>query len=86
MLMVKLQDEEAIAQVRSIPIWRERLTNDLALDLVEILAGEFLMGSPPDEEWRDWYGRTHPNLKGVDVEAQHSVTVPAFFMSQYPIT
>ena len=86
MLMVQLQEGEAIAQVLSIPVWRESLTDDLTLDLVTIPGGEFLMGSPADEVGRDWYQYSFPELKDVDVEAQHLVTVPSFSMSQYPIT
>lgn len=44
------------------------------------------MGSPSEEEGRDWYKYSFPELEGVDVEAQHRVTVPAFSMSQFPIT
>jgi len=86
MLMVELQEGEESAQVLSIPVWREPLTDDLTLDLVTIPGGEFLMGSPVDEVGRDWYQYSFPELKDVDVEAQHCVTVPSFSMSQYPIT
>ena len=47
----------------------------LALTLVEIPAGSFLMGSPPDEPER--YDDEGP---------QHEVTLESFFMSQTPIT
>jgi formylglycine-generating enzyme required for sulfatase activity len=86
MLIVELNAGQVLTQVKPIPVWKERLTDDLTLDLVEIPAGEFLMGSPPDEAARDWYEYNDPELKGVDVEAQHRVTVPAFAMSQFPIT
>jgi formylglycine-generating enzyme required for sulfatase activity len=86
MLMVEFKQGEENAQVLSIPVWREPLTEALTLDLVTIPAGEFLMGSPDDEVGRDWYERNSPELKDVDVEAQHRVTVPSFSMSQYPIT
>jgi len=86
MLMVELNEGEGSAQVLSIPVWREPLTESLTLDLVTIPDGEFLMGSPADEVARGWYQRAFPELKDVDVEAQHSVTVPAFSMSQHPIT
>jgi formylglycine-generating enzyme required for sulfatase activity len=85
MLIVELNQGQAIAQTKSIPVWRE-LLEELTLDLVTIPAGEFLMGSPPDEVGRDWYEYSFPELKGVDVEAQHLVTVPSFSISQYPIT
>lgn len=83
MLIVTLPSD---TQVKSIPVYRETLADNLTLDLVAIPAGEFLMGSPPDEAARDWYKYVYPELEGVDVEAQHQVTVPAFSMSQFPIT
>lgn len=45
------------------------------IDLVQIPAGTFLMGSPPDEEGR-W----------DDEGPQHEVSVLAFMMAKYPIT
>ncbi|MGC8711881.1 MAG: SUMF1/EgtB/PvdO family nonheme iron enzyme [Leptodesmis sp.] len=86
MLIVTLQAGQVNTQVKSILVSKERLTDDLTLDLVAIPAGEFLMGSPAEEEGRDWYKYSFPELEGVDVEAQHRVTVPAFAMSQFPIT
>ena len=47
----------------------------LALTLVEIAAGSFLMGSPPNEPER-------PKAEGT----QHEVTLASFFISQTPIT
>jgi formylglycine-generating enzyme required for sulfatase activity len=88
MLIVELQQGEAIAQVKPIPILKEKLTEDLTLELVTIPAGEFLMGSPLDEEERNWYWN-HPyysETQGLDVEKQHPVTVSSFLMSQHPIT
>ena len=53
---------------------REELAQGVALTMVEISAGNFLMGSPSGEEGRD------------DNEAQRLVTVPAFWMGRFPIT
>lgn len=47
----------------------------VALTLVEIPAGTFLMGSPPDEPQRL-----------ADEGPQHEVTLQSFFISQAPIT
>jgi len=46
------------------------------------------MGSPSDEENRDWYqiSPNYADTHGLDVEKQQLVTVPSFWMSQYPIT
>ncbi len=86
MLLVELNAGQFITQIKSIPVWREPLTENLTLDLVNIPAGEFLMGSPADEAHRDWYASYYDDTKGVDVETQHLVTVSAFSMSQNPIT
>ncbi|NJP12453.1 MAG: SUMF1/EgtB/PvdO family nonheme iron enzyme [Leptolyngbyaceae cyanobacterium RU_5_1] len=86
MLIVELKAAQVITQVKSIPVWQEPLTAELTLDLVDIPGGEFLMGSPPDQVGRDWYKHSYPELEGVDVEAQHRVTVQSFQISQFPIT
>jgi formylglycine-generating enzyme required for sulfatase activity len=53
----------------------EELAPGVALTMVAIPAGTFLMGSPPGEEGR------------VDVEeAQRRVSLPAFLMGRFPIT
>ena len=55
--------------------YREGLGGRLALTLIEIPAGSFLMGSPPDEPER------------LDDEGpQHEVKLESFFISQTPIT
>jgi formylglycine-generating enzyme required for sulfatase activity len=46
----------------------------IPLQMLQIPAGTFTMGSPEDEPERE------------DGEAQHEVTVPPFFLSRYPIT
>jgi formylglycine-generating enzyme required for sulfatase activity len=53
----------------------ERITDEVVLEMVAIPAGEFLMGSPPEEPER------------LDREGpQHRVTVPEFYLGKYPIT
>jgi formylglycine-generating enzyme required for sulfatase activity len=51
------------------------MLGDVALDMVSIEAGEFLMGSPDEEIDR-----------ADDEGPQHKVQVPAFFMGRYPVT
>ncbi|MEM1239733.1 MAG: formylglycine-generating enzyme family protein [Cyanobacteria bacterium P01_H01_bin.26] len=58
-----------------------------ALEMVLIPEGEFMMGSPQDEQGRDLYGEVQDDYKGVDVEGpQHLVRVPSFFIGKYPVT
>ena len=56
-------------------LFPEDLGNGVILQMVSIPAGEFLMGSP-ETEWK----------RRSSESPQHSVTVPPFFMSKYPIT
>lgn len=56
-------------------LMNEPLNDFSCLDMVEIPAGSFLMGSPPEEEGR--YDDEGP---------QHEVTLQAFLMSRTPIT
>ncbi|MDB9308504.1 bifunctional serine/threonine-protein kinase/formylglycine-generating enzyme family protein [Aphanizomenon sp. CS-733/32] len=53
----------------------EDLGNGVKLEMVEIPAGTFYMGSPENEVKR--YPSESP---------QHQVTVPSFFMAKYPLT
>jgi formylglycine-generating enzyme required for sulfatase activity len=53
----------------------ESLGNNVQLEMVQIPAGEFIMGSPEDE-----IGRRS------DESPQHLVTIPKFFMGKYPVT
>ncbi|MGK7950767.1 MAG: formylglycine-generating enzyme family protein [Xenococcaceae cyanobacterium] len=53
----------------------EQLNNKIGMEMMLILGGEFLMGSPETE------------LNSEDSERpQHKVTVPTFFMGKYPVT
>ena len=54
---------------------REWLSEEVYIDLVQIPAGKFLMGSPETEEGQ--YENERP---------QHPVQVPAFLMGRYPVT
>ncbi|MEM9448169.1 MAG: SUMF1/EgtB/PvdO family nonheme iron enzyme [Cyanobacteria bacterium P01_E01_bin.6] len=85
MLIVELRERQTTTQVKQIRIWKEELAPDLSLNLVAIPSGEFLMGSPPDEDRRDWYHSSFPETNGLDVEAQHLVRIAPFRMSQFLI-
>jgi len=66
---------------------QEDLGSGIVLNLVKIPGGTFMMGSPPGEEGRDWYGEFVDALKGVNVEGpQHQVKIQSFLMGKYPIT
>ena len=54
---------------------QERLSDEVLLELVHVPAGDFVMGSPEDEEGR--YDNEGP---------QHHVDIPEFWMGQYPVT
>ncbi|MEW6210484.1 MAG: SUMF1/EgtB/PvdO family nonheme iron enzyme [Acidobacteriota bacterium] len=75
--IVKVDDEGRIAHrlEGKARFFREDLGKDVTLEMVSIPAGEFLMGSPADEEGRS--GAEGP---------QHQVALPAFFMSRYTVT
>ena len=55
--------------------FRQEIAPDLGIDMVYIPAGNFLMGSPEDEEGR-----------ALDESPQHPVSVLAFCMGKYPVT
>jgi formylglycine-generating enzyme required for sulfatase activity len=70
----------------------EELAPGVELQLVEIAAGRFLMGSPPGEEGRTVYEHLPEEfirltgVAGVDVEAQRLVSVPRFWLGRFPVT
>ena len=82
-LVVGLASQEATAWAFHEPLQRDQLPfgaavdrpDPLALTLVEIQAGSFLMGSPKDEPERH-----------SDEGPQHQVAIQEFFMAQTPIT
>jgi len=60
---------------RRTPYFREKLGEELTLDMVWVPGGAFQMGSPDDDE--DANNREKP---------QHPVTVSSFFLGRYPVT
>ena len=65
-----LQKEQKTAQY-----FREKLGNEIELDMILVHDGNFLMGSPETEEERS-----------NDESPQHPVTIKSFFLGRYPVT
>jgi formylglycine-generating enzyme required for sulfatase activity len=60
---------------RTAQYFKEQLGNDVALPMILVNGGKFMMGSPETEEDRS-----------SDEGPQHSVTVKNFFLGRYPVT
>ena len=67
-------------------VWRIPLPEGEHIELVEIPAGSYKIGSEPTENGRDEYGLVFPECNGVDVEAERNVELQAFGMGRFPIT
>lgn len=63
----------------------EALHHGIALEMIRIPEGDFLMGSPAYEEGRDLYQKIGVSSKDVE-GPQHQVTVPSFWIGKYPVT
>ncbi|BBD62847.1 hypothetical protein NIES2109_56970 (plasmid) [Nostoc sp. HK-01] len=72
---VNAKGEEIKREHRQAEYFIEHLPDNIALELVAIPGGNFIMGSPLDEATR--YSDESP---------QHEVRVSSFFMGKYPIT
>ena len=69
MATLTIQKEQKTAQY-----FREKLGNEIELDMILVHGGKFLMGSPETEE------------NHGENEKQHPVTVKTFFLGRYPVT
>ncbi|MEA5508344.1 SUMF1/EgtB/PvdO family nonheme iron enzyme [Crocosphaera sp. UHCC 0190] len=74
-ITVNSQGQEIKRQRSAAPYETENLGNNIALAMVYIPGGTFMMGSPKNEQ--DSSNSERP---------QHQVTVPPFFMGKYPVT
>ncbi len=72
-------DKQGNIQLRIVeklpPIVREELEEGIDLEMVEVLGGEFMMGSPEEEEKGKWWERP-----------THKVKVSPFLIGKYPMT
>ncbi|MBD2066239.1 formylglycine-generating enzyme family protein [Leptolyngbya sp. FACHB-671] len=84
-------------QKQTVQFFLERLTDDISIEMMQIPAGAFLMGSPEGEFDRSpGLFDSHPGNFDESPEGeldrspsegpQHGVRVAAFFMSKYPVT
>ncbi|MGB5711955.1 MAG: formylglycine-generating enzyme family protein, partial [Waterburya sp.] len=72
---VNQRGEEVTREQKETLCLVEELDDEIALEMVEIPGGSFLMGAPEDE------------LDSFDDERpQHQVNVPSFYIGRYPIT
>ncbi|MEO0836886.1 MAG: SUMF1/EgtB/PvdO family nonheme iron enzyme [Cyanobacteria bacterium J06642_3] len=84
MITVDARGKEIERKPSTAEYFIEDLGDDVALDMVAIPGGKFLMGTDDAEVKRlnkkydtDWFNNEQP---------QHKVTVPPFFMGRYPVT
>ena len=74
-ITVNDKGEEINRELGSAKYFTEDLGGGITLDMVEIPAGTFIMGSPEDELGR-----------GIDESPQHEVSVPRFYMAKHQVT
>ena len=76
-MTVRLDRAGTVVREERVEGWKytETRPEGLNLEMVAIPSGRFFMGSPPDE--KDRFDDEGP---------RHEVTVPPFFMGQYPVT
>jgi formylglycine-generating enzyme required for sulfatase activity len=74
---IKVNDQGEVIKTehRSAKYFTEDLGNGITIDMVEILGGTFLMGSPEDEKYRNY-----------NESPRHKVRVPNFYMAKFQVT
>jgi formylglycine-generating enzyme required for sulfatase activity len=73
-ITVNDRGQEIERKIGEAKYFTEDLGNGIALEMVEIPGGIFIMGSPEDEKYRQ-----------KDESPQHQVTVPPFYMAKFPV-
>ncbi|NEN92954.1 MAG: SUMF1/EgtB/PvdO family nonheme iron enzyme [Okeania sp. SIO3H1] len=74
-ITVNIKGEEINRHSHKAAFFTEDLGNGVMLEMVVIPGGTFIMGSPENEEGRNYWE-----------SPQHKVTLQPFYMSKYPIT
>ncbi|WP_414586406.1 SUMF1/EgtB/PvdO family nonheme iron enzyme [Scytonema sp. PCC 10023] len=75
---VTMDEKEQVVKrelIKQAKFFKEDLGNNVTLEMVEIPAGSFKMGSPPGEQGRS-----------QNEGPQHTVNVPSFFMGKFEVT
>ena len=89
MLTLSASEESGLrvrTEVVEVPVWNLPLPNGEQLELVVIPKGEYLLGSPEDEDGRELYKVARQKCEGVNVEALRAVRINNFALVRHPIT
>lgn len=89
-ITVNVQGQTISRSPSEVMYFTENLEDGVALEMVSIPGGTFIMGSPEDEAGRDTYPgmyETGAYRKAYDPESPlHVVTISPFFMGKYLVT
>ena len=87
--LTALQEEGGLrirTEVVSSAVWSLPLPGGEQLELVVVPGGVYRIGSPETEAGRDFYADQREGCRGVNVEAERTVTVAGFALMRHPIT
>jgi formylglycine-generating enzyme required for sulfatase activity len=87
--LTALKEGEALrirTEVVTPAVWRLPLPDGEQLEVVVIDGSEHSIGSPREEDGRDWYANQREGCNGVNVEAQRSVRLANYGMVRHLIT
>jgi len=75
-----------VTEVVRVQVCQLPLPQGERLELVALPGGLYTIGSPDNEEGRDFYESNKERCEGVNVELQRSVQLAPFAMARFPIT